>query len=102
MTAGGVVSGMHRVNAFLAIAALLLSLYVGYRYVALIDCLATQGAAGAKRTQAVAAATDAERIAELRLLQNPTAETRAATVTAYEVTAKIRAANPAPPAVSCG
>jgi hypothetical protein len=96
------ISRLWLTNAVLAIAALLTSIYVGYRYVDLIGCLAEQGAASARRTASVAAATDAERVAELRMLQNPSAETRAATITAYEVTAKIRAANPAPSAQSCG
>jgi len=53
----------------LAIVALGLSIYVGYRYNTLVDCLKGNDATDSTRTKAIAAATDAERVAETAWLQ---------------------------------
>lgn len=91
----------------LAVLSLALSLYVGYRYVHLINCLQDVATADAKRTAAIADATDAERAADLALLMGPqpggpsAAALRAADVEARKHTDTVRAAYPAPPAVPC-
>lgn len=103
-------SGRALMNIF-AIVSLLLSLYVGYRYVGLIDCLRDRAVADGVRTKEIADATDVERRADLALLtgvpdnvKDP-AERRAvgealrrATVEARQHTDRVRAQNPAPPA----
>ncbi len=95
----------------LAVVSLLLSLYVGYRYVGLIDCLRDRAVADGVRTKRIADATDIERRADLALLsgvpasvEDPAArraageELRRATVEARQHTDRVRAANPAPAA----
>lgn len=87
----------------LATVSLLVSLYVGYRYTGLVDCLSDQALTAQQRTSALAAATDAEREADLALLRggldDPTLQQRA--VTAREMTDRVRAAHPAPPVKPC-
>lgn len=87
----------------LAVISLALSLYVGYRYVGLIDCLQAQASADARRTSAIAEATDRERAADLALLMGDgdPAELRRLDVEARKHTDAVRAANPAPAAVPC-
>lgn len=91
----------------LAIVSILVSLYVGYRYVGLVDCLRDRAAADQRRTAAIAAATDTERRADLALIQGPVAagpsahELREAAIAARRHTDSVRAANPAPVAVPC-
>lgn len=93
----------------LAIVSLGLSLFVGYKYVGLIDCLRDRAVADATRTKAIADATDHERQADRALLMGPregaTAEQlRATALAARARTDDVRAANPAPPAgeADCG
>lgn len=93
----------------LAIVSLSLSLFVGYRYVDLIDCLKDRDVADAARTRAIAGATDHERAADRALLMGPVgtmtvAELRSRALAARAETDKVRAANPAPPAseAACG
>ena len=92
---------------FLAVLSLLVSLYCGWRYVGYVDCLRDSSAADQRRTSAIAAATDAERRADLALVQGPresaltAAELRAADIAARQHTDAVRAANPAPPPTAC-
>lgn len=90
-----------------AIVSLTLSLYVGYRYVGLIDCLRDRAVADGVRTKQIADATDVERRADLALLQGSGTpgdggpsreELLAAAVAARQHTDRVRAANPAPTA----
>jgi hypothetical protein len=86
----------------LAIVSLALSLFVGYQYVGLIDCLKDTAAADAKRTKAIADATDHERAADRALLAaplggDPIGELRKKALAARAETDRVRAANPAPP-----
>ncbi len=89
----------------LAVAALSLSVYVGYRYVGLVDCLRHQNEADQRRTAAIAAATDDERYADLQLLSavepGQRAEWRALAIKARQHTDRVRAANPAPALAPC-
>src|SRR5690349_13384202 len=84
----------------LAIVSLVLSLFVGYRYVGLIDCLRDRAVADGIRTKAISDATDQERRADLALLMGarpggPTrAELLAATIEARQHTDTVRRANP--------
>lgn len=95
-------------NVF-AIMSLLLSLYVGYQYVGLIDCLRHDAVADGVRTRKIADATDIERRADLALLsgvpdtiQDPAARRaagealRRTAVEARRHTDRVRAENPAP------
>lgn len=87
-----------------AIMSLLLSLYVGYRYVGLIDCLRDRAVADGVRTKRIADATDLERRADLALLAGPKPggptgrELVAGSLLARQHTDRVRAANPAPTA----
>lgn len=85
----------------LAVLSLILSLYVGYRYVGLIDCLQTRDTQDQERTAAIARATDAERVAQLRAVGDPTAANREAWLVALRGTDKVRALHPAPDVVPC-
>ena len=100
-----VTSRLWLVAFVLAVASMLVSGYVGYRYVRLVDCLAGQDLADQKRTAAIALATDQERRADLALLQGAgTAEVvklRAAAIAAREHTDQVRAENPPPAVKSC-
>lgn len=89
------------VAVILAIAALTLSIYVNSRYTGLIECLRVSAEADQRRTSAIAAATDAERIADLTLLRDRTDEHRAAAIAARENTDRVRAENPAPATAPC-
>lgn len=82
----------------LAVISLSLSLYVGYKYVGLINCLKTHATADARRTRAIADATDLERAADRRLLlgAGDLAALRRASLDARAHTDVVRAANPAP------
>ncbi len=95
------VSRMWVASALLAIASMVVSIYVGYRYVRLIDCLAARDEASAVRTAAIAEATDLERAADLALLRTPGPAARAFAVEAREATDRVRAANPAPREGAC-
>jgi hypothetical protein len=89
----------------LAVAALAVSMYVGYRYVGLVDCLSERDAADQRRTAAIARATDAERAADLALLRgagtSDVAALRVAATAARENTDAIRRAYPAPRVEPC-
>lgn len=93
------------VQIALAVTALVVSMYVGYRYVGLVDCLSHRDAADQTRTAAIAAATDAERAADLALLRGagtPDApRLRDAATTAREHTDDVRRAHPAPRVEPC-
>lgn len=87
----------------LAVVSLAVSIYVGYRYVQLVNCLSDRDAADQRRTAVVAAATDVRDRADLQLLRggpDPHALVRAA-VAAREHLDRVRAANPAPPVRPC-
>lgn len=86
----------------LALVSLLISIYVGWRYTGLVDCLSAQDLADQRRTSAIASATDAERAADLALLRNPEDERlRLADIAARENTDRVRSAYPAPAVESC-
>lgn len=87
----------------LSVVSLGLSLFVGYQYVDLINCLSDRDRADAVRTRAIADATDGERKADLALLMGPqnggtrtAADLRELSVRARQHTDAVRAANPAP------
>lgn len=96
------VFGLWRVALGLAVLSLVMVFYVGYRQYDLVNCLAERDGEVRLRTSAIAAATDAERIADLALLRDGTAEARQAAVSARENTDKVRAAYPAPDVKPCG
>lgn len=87
-------------TTLIAIIALLLSFGLLVRLQALVDCNTDANRADAKRTAAIAAATDGEREADLALIvgarpAGPSAEQlRAAAVAARQYTDRVRAANP--------
>lgn len=85
----------------LAAVSLLLSLYVGYRYVGLIDCLNARDTADQRRTSAVARATDAERVAQRAAIDTTDETARLAWLAAIDETDRVRAAYPAPAVVPC-
>lgn len=87
----------------LAMASLLISIYVGYRYTTLVDCLNERDLADQSRTSAIAGATDAEREADLRLLigEGDPEQLRRDSVAAREATSQVRARYPAPAVQPC-
>lgn len=90
---------------FLAVISMVVSGYVGYRYVRLVDCLAAQALADQRRTAAIALATDQERRADLDLLRGAgtpeVVRLRAAAIAAREHTDLVRRENPPPVVTSC-
>ena len=82
----------------LVLVSIGLTLYVGYRYVALTDCLQRNDAADSRRTSAIATATNGERTAQRILIAADTpaeaAEARYDVLKAYDATDRVRAANP--------
>ena len=90
------------VALIMAVVSLLVALFVTYRQYALVGCLAERDAEVRARTSAIATATDAERIADLRLLRDGTPAARATAIAARENTDKVRAAHPAPNVDPCG
>jgi hypothetical protein len=85
----------------LAIVSLGLSLFVGYQYVGLIDCLRDTARIDAQRTKAIADVTDHERAADRALLaaplgSDPVGDLRRRALEARAETDRVRAANPAP------
>lgn len=91
----------------LSIFTLLLTLFVGYQYVELVDCLNDHAIAAAVRTKKLSDATDAERTADRLLLAGaPTREDREQlrlnALRARENTDAVRRANPPPPEEPCG
>lgn len=93
------------VATVLAIVSLLTALYVGFRQQEYVTCVAGQQMADAVRTQAIARATDNERRAQYLLLSNIRPENaaglKAAVLDAYDVTDRVRAANPPVPPGEC-
>lgn len=89
----------------LALVSLLVSVYVGWRYVELVECLTAQDLADQRRTSAIAAATDVQNAADYALLKatgDDAVRLRQDAIVAREYVSRIRAANPAPPVQSCG
>lgn len=99
------VSRLWLVAFSLAVISFVVSGYIGYRYVGLVDCLAAQALADQKRTAAIAAATDQERRADLDLLRGAgtadVVQLRTAAIAAREHTDQVRRENPAPAVKSC-
>jgi len=87
----------------LAIVSMMVSIYVGYRYVELVDCLRHRDTADQVRTKAIAEATDRERAADLALLSGvgDREQLRQETVAARQNTDNVRRAHPAPDVVPC-
>lgn len=88
----------------IAVVSLVVSMYVGYRYVGLVDCLRDSSLADKQRTAAISAATDAERAADLALIEGSAADGRQLrenSVAARKNTDRVRAANPAPAVEPC-
>lgn len=105
---GWTIAPIGRLLSFaLAVVALVVSMYVGYRYIGLVDCLSDRDLADQRRTSAIARATDAERRADLDLIRGgalapPERERlRALAVSARENTDRVRAEYPAPAVESC-
>lgn len=91
-------------TVMIAVASLVVSMYVGYRYVGLVDCLRDSSLADKQRTAAISAATDAERAADLALIEGAGGQAerlRNASVAARKNTDRVRAANPAPEVRPC-
>jgi len=86
----------------MAVISLLMAMFVTYQQYDLVSCLADRDAEVRIRTSAIAAATDAERIADLRLLRDGTPEARQAAISARANTDRVRAAHPAPNVEPCG
>ena len=101
---GWTVAPFGRILSFaLAVIALSVSVYVGYRYTALVDCLNAQDVADQRRTAAIARATDVERRADLALIRGPASgELRDAAISARENTDSVRREHPAPDVKPCG
>lgn len=94
-----VTSRLWLVALFLAVTSMVVSGYVGYRYVGLVDCLRAASLADQRRTAAIADATDEERAADLALLRGE--GSRDAAARAREHTDEVRRAYPAPPVKPC-
>jgi len=94
-------SGLWNIALVFAVASLLLSGFVTWKQYALVGCLAERDQQVRQRTSAIAAATDAERIADLALLRDGNPQTRAAAISARKNTDEVRAANPAPAVDRC-
>jgi hypothetical protein len=95
-------SKLWRVALGMALVSLFMAFFVTYRQYSLVSCLAERDAAARIRTAAIAEATDAERIADLRLLRDGTPESRDASISARVNTDLVRAAHPAPDVQPCG
>lgn len=91
----------------LSIIAILLSGFLLFRLQAYIDCVAEAQSLAGERTRAIAAATDAERVADAALVAGPrpggpdAAELRRQDVAARNLTDRVRAMNPPPSAARC-
>lgn len=100
-------SGARATTTIIAIIALVMSGLLLLRLQHYVDCVADQQNADAKRTAAIAAATDRERRADAALVLGPTpggpsgADLRRLDVEAREHTDSVRAANPPPPPREC-
>jgi hypothetical protein len=91
------------VLAVLIVVSLGLSIYASVRYVGLVNCLNARDVADAKRTRAIAIATDHERVADRELLMGhgDPAVLRQQALEARDATDRVRAANPPPDRASC-
>lgn len=100
-------SGARATTTIIAIFALTLSVMFGVRLQLYVNCVGDQQNADARRTAAIAAATDAERRADAALVAGPVpggpsaAELRRLDVEARSYTDKVRAENPPPPERAC-
>lgn len=94
-------------TTILAVVAMVVAIYVGYRQQAYITCVADQQRADAVRTSAIARATDGERVADRRLLDGPVPggrtveQLRQDSIAARAATDAVRAENPPPPPGNC-
>lgn len=96
---GRATSRLWLVAFVLAVSSMVISGYVGYRYMGLVDCLRAASLADQRRTAAIAAATDRERAADLALLRGE--GTKQAAADARSNTDIVRAAYPAPDVKPC-
>lgn len=100
-------SGARATTTVIAIVALLLSGWLLLRLQSYVDCVAEQQHADAKRTTAIAEATDRERAADRALIAGPVpggpdaATLRAEAIDARQATDRVRADNPPPPLNRC-
>ena len=100
-------SAARSITTITAIVALLLSFIVLYRLQGYISCVADQQALSDSRARALAAATDAERVADTAVIRGPqpggpsAEQLRAASVAARNVTDLVRRQNPPPPMRRC-
>lgn len=100
-------SGARATTTVVAIFALGLSVLFGVRLQLYVNCVGEQQNADARRTTAIAEATDAERRADAALVLGPTpggptgAELRRLDVEAREHTDRVRADNPPPAERQC-
>lgn len=100
-------SAARAATTIIAIIALALSGMLLLRLQRYVDCVAEQQNADARRTSAIAEATDHERRADAALVIGPTpggpsgAELRRLDVEARQHTDRVRADNPPPPAREC-
>lgn len=95
-------SGARATTTVIAIVALLISVVLLARLQGYIDCVAESQRRDAQRTAAIAAATDAERVADSALIEGPlpggpdAQQLRANSYAARQVTDRVRAQNPPP------
>ena len=95
------------ITTVVAMVALIISIFLLSRLQGYISCVADQQALSDARARALAAATDAERVADTALIAGeqpggpPAAELRAASVAARNVTDLVRRQNPPPPRRRC-
>lgn len=98
-------SNAARLVAFgLAFVSIVLSLVVTGRQSSLTDCLRDRDLSDKQRTRAIAMATDAERVAQRRVVAagpDVIASARADWLRAIDHTDAVRRANPAPEVVPC-
>lgn len=100
-------SSARAVTTIVAFIALIVAGLLGIRQQDYITCVADQQARSDARTRILAAATDAERAADTRLIAGPqpggpsAEQLRAASVAARAVTDLLRKDNPPPPLRRC-
>ncbi len=94
-------------TTILAVVALLIGIWANVQQISYVHCVGAQQQADAKRTQAIAVATDAERHADRVLLEGPqpggpaVLQLRDADTAARARTDAVRAANPPEPPGRC-
>jgi hypothetical protein len=100
-------AGARATTTIVALIALLVSGLLLYQFKSYVGCVAEQGNDDARRTAAIATATDAERRADAALVAGPVpggpsgSELRRADIDARAHTDAVRAANPPPPPREC-